>query len=143
MYHQVTSVAMGTPIAPTLACFFMHHLESAFCTQEHLQPLIYKRYIDDIFLIWTHGQDSFKLFFDHFNQFHPNITFTCHTSNTSVDYLDLTIFIDPTKPTKLLYKPFHKPTNSFQYVHSLSHHPPSTKKAIIYTQSTQTHQINQ
>ena len=135
IYHQITGVAMGTPIAPTLACFFMHHIETSFFATQQLLPLIYKRYIDDIFLVWTHGPDTFQTFFNNFNSFHPKISFTNHCSSSSVDYLDLTIYIDPAHPTKIQYRPFHKATNSFQYVHASSHHPTNTKNAIIYSEA--------
>ena len=50
-YQQISGVAMGTPIAPTFANFFMAHLEDSFFTTQTLLPLIYKRYIDDIFIL--------------------------------------------------------------------------------------------
>lgn len=130
-YQQIKGVAMGTPIAPTFANFFMDDLERFFTTQP-LLPLIYKRYIEDIFLIWTHGLDTLNSFIDAFNHFHPNITFSSTSSTTAVNFLDLTVYKSATNPHQLQYKIYSKPTASFQYVHNTSHHPKSTKQAIIY-----------
>ena len=62
-YKQAKGVAVGTPIAPTLANFYMHEIEQQFFTTRPLLPLVYKRYIDDIFIVWTHGTNAFLQFF--------------------------------------------------------------------------------
>ncbi|KAJ7341595.1 hypothetical protein JRQ81_005891 [Phrynocephalus forsythii] len=75
-YLQINGTAMGTLMAPQYANIFMADLEQRFlnhCTQK---PLLYLRYIDDIFLIWTHGEQSLKKFHQDFNSFHPNINLT-------------------------------------------------------------------
>ena len=132
IYHQTKGVAMGTPIAPTFANFFMHDLEQRFFTTQSHLPLLYKRYIDDIFIVWTHGEEAFNQFFQSFNSFHPNITFTSNKSTTSVNFLDITIFKSTTNPHQLQSKLYSKPTASFQYIHYTSNHPKSTKLSIIY-----------
>ena len=71
MYKQISGVAMGTPLAPTLAILFMSDLEEAFMDTQEFLPYFYKRYIDDIFFIWTHGRDKLDIFFQQFNSFHP------------------------------------------------------------------------
>ena len=47
------------------------------------------RCIDDIFCIWTHGEDKLKVFLENLNQFHPNIKFTHESSTESVPFLYL------------------------------------------------------
>ena len=84
---------MGTPIAPTIANFFMYNIETAFFTTQTYLPLLYRRYIDDIFLVWTHGPETLHTFLTEFNQYHPNIKLTWQTSLTEVHYLDLTIYL--------------------------------------------------
>jgi hypothetical protein len=49
---------MGSPLGPTLAEYYMCHLENAVLSNENLKPEIYCRYVDDIFLII---EDSEKL----------------------------------------------------------------------------------
>ena len=40
-------------MAPSYANLFMDRFERAFLAQEPIQPLIWKRYIDDILCVWT------------------------------------------------------------------------------------------
>ena len=130
IYTQQMGVAMGTPIAPTLANLFMADLEQEFLSTQTVKPFLYKRYIDDILMIWLHPIHEFHTFFNSLNQFHPTIKFEYTISETEVQYLDLTIFFD--KDTRRLATKTHiKATNTFQYVHYNSHHPHATKRAII------------
>ena len=53
IYEQIQGTVMGTKMAPSYANLFMDRFERAFLAQEPIQPLIWKRYIDDILCIWT------------------------------------------------------------------------------------------
>ena len=46
---------MGTRVAPTLVNMFMGDFECKHVYTYRLQPLIWARFIDDIFLLWTNG----------------------------------------------------------------------------------------
>ena len=83
---------MGIPFAPTLDNIFMYHLELAFLLTLNKQPYLYKWYIDDIFIIWTFPKEDFDSYFSDLNQFHPIIKYEYTMSDTSIDFLDLTIF---------------------------------------------------
>ena len=48
-FVQQTGTAMGTKMAPTYANLFMGHLEEQLLDQTTLKPLIWFRFIDDIF----------------------------------------------------------------------------------------------
>ena len=132
-YHQLTGVAMGTPLAPTLANIFMSSLEESFLSTQDKRPHTYKRYIDDIFMIWTHSRADLDTFLTNLNNHHPTIKFEWNISDTAIDYRDLTIYKDTNfeRTKKLSYKTHLKPTNSFQYIHYTSHHPHHRKTAII------------
>ena len=54
---QVCGTAMGTRMAPCNANIFMAELEENFLSVYPYKPLAYYRYIDDIFIIWSHGLD--------------------------------------------------------------------------------------
>ena len=79
LYLQIHGTAMGTKMAPSYANIFMGSLEASILSSalQHLAPLLWKRYIHDIFLIWTHGEVSFLKFTEHLNTFHP--TKACKT----------------------------------------------------------------
>ena len=61
-YLQIKGTAMGTIMAPAYANIFMDAIETSFISSSPLKPSIYFRYIDDIFLIWPHGNDSVTTF---------------------------------------------------------------------------------
>ena len=81
-YLQVGGTAMGTKLAPSLANIFMGHFEEKHVYSYHPQPLIWLRFIDNIFTIWTHGQTEFQTFLDHLNSCHKTIKFTVDVSPT-------------------------------------------------------------
>ena len=41
------------------------------------KPWLWRRYLDNIFMIWYHEENEFKRFIDKLNKFHPNIKFAC------------------------------------------------------------------
>ena len=92
-YHQISSTAMGTKLAHSYANLFMTKFEQNHVYTYHLQPTLWKRFIDDIFMIWPHGMDSLLEFIKHLNTEHPTIKFTSTISHTEVAFLDLIIYI--------------------------------------------------
>lgn len=57
-YVQLTGTAMGTKMAPTYANLYMGHLEDQLLEHTILKPLVWFRFIDDIFFIWTFGTET-------------------------------------------------------------------------------------
>ena len=53
LYKQVEGVAMGSPLGPTLANAFLCHYEKEWLDNcsIHFKAVIYKRYVDDIFVL--------------------------------------------------------------------------------------------
>ena len=85
---QISGTAIGTKFAPPYACIFMDDLETKFLQSQSLQPLVWFRYIDDIFFIWTHGNDKLEKFLDDLNSFDNNIKFTHESSKDNVIFSD-------------------------------------------------------
>ena len=67
---------IGTKFVPPYACLYIDQVGSKFLQNKKFQPLVWFRYIDDIFFIWTYGKNSLKNFMMEFNNCNPNITFT-------------------------------------------------------------------
>ena len=86
---QIAGTAIGRKFAPPHASIFMDDLEAKFLQSQSLQPLVSFRYIDDIFFIWTHGNDKLAKFLDDLNSFDKNIKFTHESSKETVTFLDL------------------------------------------------------
>ncbi len=63
---------MGSKSSPTFANLFMEDWESKWVYTYPLAPLIWHRYIDDVFMIWTHGVEELKKFIEHLKSVHPH-----------------------------------------------------------------------
>ena len=76
VYQQISGTAIGTKFAPPYACIAMEQLQTKFLENQNLKPSVWFRYIDDIFFIWTHGEESLRKFMAEFNLFSDDIKFT-------------------------------------------------------------------
>ena len=55
------------------------------------KPVVWWRYIDDIFFIWENGEESLKIFMEQVKIFHSTIKFTAEYSYKEVNFLDVNI----------------------------------------------------
>ena len=132
VYQQISGTAIGTKFAPPYACIFMDQVESKFLQTQKFQPLVWFRYIDDIFFIWAHGENSLKDFMMEFNNFNPSIKFTYEFSEASINFLDLNVKFSNGELQTSLYE---KPRDRHQYLHFQSSHSKHTKRSIAYSQT--------
>ena len=137
-YRQKHGTAMGTSLAPPFAILYMASLEEPFIQSRTLKPLLYKRYIDDVFMIWQHGIEELRLFIRDFNQLRPRIQLTFESSSTEINFLDTTVYKGSRHSNKgyLDIKPYFKSTNSMNYLHFSSTHPRSVFKGIVVGETT-------
>ena len=130
-YVQIQGTAMGSRVAPSYAVHALGAFESQHVYSYRLQPLLYIRYIDDIFIIWQHGRDELVEFIDHLNQCSDDFKFTHEISEDSVTFLDTRVSIVHNELVTDLYC---KPTNSHNYLRYNSAHPQRCKDSIPYSQ---------
>ena len=116
-YHQMSGTAMGTKLEPSYAKLFMTRFEEKYVYTYPLQSKLWKRFIDDIFMIWPHGMDSLLEIIDHLNMMHPTIKFTNDISHTEISFLDLTIDI---KQSQLYTRLYTKTTDRHMYLNYFS-----------------------
>ena len=110
----------------------MDQVESKFLKTQTYKPLVWFRYIDDIFFIWTHGQDKLQQFLVDLNKFHPSIKFTHESNRKNVTFLDVDVkFLNGRIITDLHIKA----TDLHQYLHYTPSHPYHTKRSIVYSQA--------
>jgi peptide-methionine (R)-S-oxide reductase len=131
-YLQVGGTAMGTRVAPSFANIFMADFEEKWVYTYPTKPLIWFRYIDDIFMIWDHDKNSLDTFLDHLNSCHHSIKFTSEVSQTNLSFLDTMVHIDH---TGTLYTDLYcKPTDAHNYLLFNSAHPHHLVKSLPYSQ---------
>jgi hypothetical protein len=130
-FHQKQGTAMGTAMAPSYANLFMAELELDLLSRYPLQPHLWLRFIDDIFMIWLHGPKELTTFIEWLNQQHATIKFTAEHSMDQVNFLDLTVY--KTDVGQLKTKTYHKPTDAGTYLHFSSCHPKSQRSSIPYS----------
>ena len=129
-FLQVCGTAMGTRMVPCYANIFMAELEENFLSGYPYKLLAYYRYIDDIFIIWSHGLDLFHNFINSIDEQHSDIIFTSNISTTSVNFLDVTIDLHG---GHISTKTYTKSTDTYAFLSYNSFHPRHIKQSIIYS----------
>ena len=131
-FLQMGGTAMGTPLAPNYANLFMDRFETIALAGYHLKPLTWLRFINDIFMIWTHGEDSLLKFINYLNSLHPSIKFTHEFSHSSISFLDTTVKFNQER--ELITTLYNKPTDTHLYLHYTSAHQDSILTKGPYSQ---------
>jgi hypothetical protein len=130
-FLQVGGTAMGTKMAPSYAIKSLGLFEQMFVYTYHKQPLLWIRYIDDIFVFWQHGEEELFKFLHHLNTCSPTIKFTMEHSTEEINFLDTTVKItDGVISTDL----FCKPTDSHNYLMYSSAHSRACRNSISFSQ---------
>ena len=116
---------------PAYANLFMGDLERKLFAQSLLKPFIWWRYIDDIFMVWTHAEEKLDEFITHINSSHNTIKFTHEFSDSSISFLDVTVLLN--KNNQISTDLYVKSTDTHQYLLHTSCHPNHVKKSIPFS----------
>ena len=132
-FLQTHGTAMGIKTAVSFANIFMAKIETAIIDQHSTRPLLWKRYIDDVFSLWDTNREEINNFIEHANNYHPTIKFTADISDKEIIFLDTCIYKGARfeKESILDTRTYFKPTETFQYTHFKSCHPPGVKKGFV------------
>ena len=101
-------------MAPNYAIIFMHSVEEEILKKAKLKPRIWRRFIDDVFIVWTHGKEKFEEFLNYINQVHAMIKFMAEYSIHEVPFLDTLVY---KLNRRLATKVYHKKTDDKMYLH--------------------------
>ena len=112
-FKRLLVTAIGTKFAPLYAILFMDYLEDKILNSIVERPLVWWRYIDDIFMIWQHGEEKLKEFLKVLNSCHPTVKFAAEYSLDKVNFLDVEVI---RRGNKLLTDLYIKPTDTHQYL---------------------------
>ena len=115
-YIQKDGVAMGNPLGPTLANAFLSFHEQNWLNKcpKQFRPIFYKRYVDDIFVLFE-NLDQAEKFKTYLNNRHKNMSFTLEVeSNNKLSFLDIEIYRCDESKT-FMTSLYRKPTFSGMY----------------------------
>ena len=132
-FKQKFGVAMGSPLSPILANLCMEFLETEILENcpPSIKPIMWVRYVDDIFLVYKGNDDQFQEFLNYVNSFLPSIQFTVEKEvDNKLAFLDVLVSHDPISHS-FHFSVFRKPTNAENYIHFFSFHSPQIKSNII------------
>ena len=131
---------MGTRVAPPYANLFMGKQESTIFLTFAFLILFRKRFIDDIFFIFTGTDTDLTNLMTQMNAQHPKIKYTFEYSTQSIAFLDVQLYIDNDR--KLRTRLHKKPTDCNSLLHYKSYHPLHTKESVIYSQALRYNMLN-
>ena len=131
-YRKTSRVAMGTKFGPSYANLFLGKIEEQLAdSYKEQKPVLYLRYIDDIFGIAQMKENELRSWMAFFENLHPSVEFTSSISQSSVVFLDATISIENNSISTNVH---FKPTDSHSYLLYNSFHPKKCKDSIPFSQ---------
>lgn len=129
IYHQRKGIPMGTNAAVTLANIYVGTLIDEYISSRP-QTLWYRRYIDDIFILWTGTKSQWLLMQNNIESL-LGIPIHWDTPNkTQGIFLDITISRSLYDDT-FITSTYQKPLNKYHYISPLSCHAPHMFSGFI------------
>ena len=91
-FEQTYGVAVGSPLSLVVANIFMEDFESKALASAHLLPKLWKRFVDDTGVVWSHGQEELDIFFSHMKNQSSSIKFIMEQEvDGNLPFLDVLI----------------------------------------------------
>lgn len=130
-FLQILGTAMGKRFAPGLANLYLIELDYKAMNGFQTKPLLFIRYLDDIFFIWPGSVASLKEFEIYLNSLITDIKITFEWSRDSISFLDVLIYKNN---GHLKTKTFFKETDTHQLLQTDSFHPKHTFNGLVKSQ---------
>ena len=132
-FLQLVGTAMGTKAVPPYANLFMNRHEETIREAFIWAIPFWKRFIDDIFLIFLGTISQLQSLQDFINHLHPTIKFTFQHSTQQISFLNMTVLIRADR--KLSTALYRKPTDCAALLHFHSNHSLNCKESIVFSQA--------
>ncbi len=130
-YLQILGCAMGKRFAPALANLYLLDFDTKATNDFFIKPLFFVRYLDDIFFVWPGDVESLKQYEQYLNTLIPDIKITLEHNTQEIPFLDALIY---KHNNTLQTRPYFKPTDTHQLLHTDSYHPSHTFKGLLKSQ---------
>jgi hypothetical protein len=129
IYVQTDGKAIGSKLGMNYACTYLEEWERELLQHSDQYPFSYWRYVDNVWALWIHGENSLYNFVSVVNSIHPRIKLELRYSTDSIEFLGVR-----TSPVNGYLKTdlFMKETGKHQYLHISSNHPKPVKEYIPY-----------
>ena len=117
LYKQLQGSAIGTRVSLAYANLFMGKLEEKIWSNSPLNPLYYKRFLHDIFMIWPFPEPTTDQLFEQMNRTHPITKFTSGRNSQRLTFLDVSVYKgqDFQYTKHLFYETYLKPIYKLVY----------------------------
>ena len=128
LYKQIDGVAMGSPLGPTLANFFLAHIETKKLLDSSMcPPKFYSRFVDDCFAVFDSDISSLS-FLNLLNSQHKNIKFTMESAVQCISFLDVSIKVNNDNIETWIWR---KPTHTGLFLNYNAYCPKKWKSGLI------------
>ncbi|KAJ1165186.1 hypothetical protein NDU88_005615 [Pleurodeles waltl] len=130
-FLQIQGTSMGSSFTLSLACLYVDHFEKEMVLTEdnpyvnHIK--LWKRYVDDILIIWKGTREEATTFITWLNTLNPFLRFTATLGDPAVSFLDLLI---TERNGSLVTEVYYKPTDRNTLLQFQSFHPRSLKENL-------------
>jgi len=131
-YQQMKGTAIGASVSVAVAEIFVHASIERKRKRMEKQPIMFYRYIDDIFGVFQGTEEDLQGYHKGLNTLHPDLKFTLEFNAQKLPFLDTLVYVD--KEGFLQTTVYHKPSNTHQYLHFQSSHHPNLKKSLPFSQ---------
>ncbi|XP_078506462.1 uncharacterized protein LOC144765749 [Lissotriton helveticus] len=135
LFLQISGTSMGSVFAPSLANLYVHQFEQQRVLTPtnpfHTSIRWWKRYIDDVLVVWRGTVDSVNEFHQWLNSRNQFLKFTMETNKERIAFLDLSIYVTTAGLQSELYK---KPMARNSLLLYESYHPKSLRQHLPYGQ---------
>ena len=115
-----------------LICFLAEWEEKTLAKYV-LKPSVYRRFLDNIFMIWEQSKEEFYKLVKILNTHHCSISVEAELSSESMHFLD-TVVYEGSRFRTFDTKAYFKQTDTLELLHKKSHHPNHTFKGLIRSQ---------
>ena len=132
-FLQLVGTAMRTKSAPPCANHFRGRHKETIREVFIWAIAFWKRFIDDIFLIFIGTTKQLQSMKDFMNNLHSRIKFTFEHSTQEISFLDMKIHIGADR--KLSTTLYRKPTDCAALLHFHSNHSLKCKESIVFSQA--------
>lgn len=142
-FLQISGVAMGSKMSPSFASLYVGLLEHNYIYNHQENPFLqyitnWKRYLDDVFFIWTGPEKTLNDFHTFINSKNEHLKFTMEADKEKMNFLDIMVIkVNNVLKTDL----YRKPTDRNSLLHGESYHPVHLKRNLPISQFSRIRRI--